>query len=172
MLETLEYIEKGGAIMYILIALNIVGFSVMLSKIIKFTLIKLNSKKLTEKIVNNSQNIDKNIDKLLKNELTYEIKKLESGLNTIKIIAQIAPLLGLLGTVIGVFNAFDTISEKGLEDASFFASGISLALITTVGGLIVAIPHYIGYNYLIGSIDKLEIKLEKELFKSFYERAV
>ena len=50
-----------------------------------------------------------------------------------------------------------------MGDPSVFASGISLALITTVGGLIVSIPHYIGHNYLIGMVDELEQTLEKEI---------
>lgn len=66
-----------------------------------------------------------------------------------------------MGTVIGILNSFDSISHLGLGDPTVFSSGISIALITTVAGLIVAIPHYIGYNYFIGSLDKMEIKLEK-----------
>lgn len=85
------------------------------------------------------------------------------GLNTVKIIAIISPLLGLLGTVIGILMAFTTISEQGLSDPSAFAGGISVALITTVGGLIVAIPHNIGYNYLIQLVDSIEITLELDI---------
>ena len=87
----------------------------------------------------------------------------ERGLSTIKIIASIAPLLGLLGTVVGVLNAFDKISQKGLNDPSIFANGISVALITTVAGLVVAIPHYIGYNYLIAMLDRIEVRVSDVL---------
>lgn len=69
----------------------------------------------------------------------------------------------MLGTVIGVLEAFEAISKSGLGDPSVFASGISMALITTVAGLIVAIPHYVGYNYIIGMLDTLEIELKKEI---------
>jgi biopolymer transport protein ExbB len=51
----------------------------------------------------------------------------------------------------------------GLGDPTIFSGGISVALITTVAGLTVAIPHYIGYNYFIGSLDSLEVKLEKDI---------
>ena len=88
---------------------------------------------------------------------------LEKGLNTVKIIASISPLLGLLGTVIGVLVAFRVMSQTGLNNPASFAQGISMALITTVGGMIVAIPHYIGHNYLIGMVDQFETNLEKEL---------
>jgi biopolymer transport protein ExbB len=104
-----------------------------------------------------------------KNLLAEKMVKYERGLSTIRIIASIAPLLGLLGTVIGVLTAFEAISQKGLGDPSIFAGGISLALITTVGGLIVAIPHYIGYNYLIGMLDKLEANLNTQMSMKIYE---
>ena len=90
---------------------------------------------------------------------------LEFGLNTVKIIASIAPLLGLLGTVIGVLDSFDSITKSGLGDPSIFSSGISVALITTIAGLIVAIPHYIGYNYIVGILDDIELKIQKEVLK-------
>lgn len=100
---------------------------------------------------------------LAKQELNYEISTMEKGLNTIKIIATISPLLGLLGTVLGVLIAFRVMSQTGLNNPASFAKGISMALITTVGGMIVSIPHYVGYNYLIGMVDRIEVKLEKEL---------
>ena len=87
--------------------------------------------------------------------VALKVNGIESGLNTIKIIASLSPLIGLLGTVIGILNSFDSISHLGLGDPTVFSSGISIALITTVAGLIVAIPHYIGYNYFIGSLDKI-----------------
>ena len=91
------------------------------------------------------------------------MNSVEKGLNTVKIIATISPLLGLLGTVLGVLLSFNKMASSGMGDPSVFASGISLALITTVGGLIVSIPHYIGHNYLIGMVDELEQTLEKEI---------
>ena len=97
--------------------------------------------------------------------MDLQIQKLESGLGTVKIIASIAPLIGLLGTVVGVLTAFDAIAQQGLGDPSIFSGGISIALITTVAGLIVAIPHYIGYNYFIGLLDTIELKLEKEVLE-------
>jgi biopolymer transport protein ExbB len=54
-------------------------------------------------------------------------------------------------------------SQTGLNNPASFAQGISMALITTVGGMIVAIPHFIGHNYLIGMLDSLESKLEKKI---------
>jgi len=71
-----------------------------------------------------------------------------------------------LGTVIGIFVSFDEISKVGLDDPTAFSGGISLALITTVVGLIVAIPHYIFYNYFIGTLDNNELHLKSEILKS------
>jgi biopolymer transport protein ExbB len=96
-------------------------------------------------------------------EIEYEVKKLETGLTYIKNIASVAPLLGLLGTVFGVYKAFEEITQKGLGDPTVFSGGISIALITTIAGLIVAIPHHIAYNHFISMIDTIELKAKKEL---------
>lgn len=100
---------------------------------------------------------------LIKQEIQSYMHGLEKGINTIKIIAQIAPLLGLLGTVVGVLMAFKVISQTGMSNPANFAEGISVALITTVGGLIVAIPHFIAHSYLLGYLDQIESTLEREL---------
>ncbi|WP_320036042.1 MotA/TolQ/ExbB proton channel family protein [Halarcobacter sp.] len=163
-LNLMEYINRGGIIVYILIALNILGFSIMLWKFIELFIAKFQKDSTANKITNLiKENDDKYEEKVLRNALDKYLNKLESGLNTIKIIASISPLLGLLGTVIGVLNSFDSISKSGLGDPAIFSTGISIALVTTVAGLIVAIPHYIGYNYLIGFIDNLEHKIEERV---------
>ena len=105
---------------------------------------------------------------ILKDEIQTRVHNLEGGLTTIKIIATVAPLLGLLGTVLGILSSFRVISEQGLANPSVFAGGISMALVTTVGGLVVAIPHFVGYNYLSGLLDDLEIRLEKTTVKEVF----
>ena len=167
MIEIMDYINRGGPIVYFLIGLNIIGFSIMLWKffilIYAKTQIKNYANEISLSLQNNQQLYN---EKLFKNMLDKKVGFLESGLNTVKIIASIAPLIGLLGTVIGVLNSFDSIAKAGLGDPTIFSAGISIALITTVAGLIVAIPHYIGYNYLIGSLDKIEHKIETEVIRS------
>lgn len=164
MLELVDYINRGGLIVYILIGLNVIGFTIMLWKLFIITVAKFNKEKVAKRIVESITNSkDKYEEKTFQNALDKYVNGLESGLNTVKIIASIAPLLGLLGTVVGVLNSFDSISKAGLGDPSIFSTGISIALITTVAGLIVAIPHYIGYNYLVGYIDKLEHKIEERV---------
>lgn len=110
--------------------------------------------------------VDSSNLKTLEIQIEYETKRLETGLTYIKNIASVAPpLLGLLGTVYGVYKAFEVITQKGLGDPTIFSGGISIALITTIAGLIVAIPHHIAYNHFISMIDSIELKAKKELLK-------
>lgn len=155
-LNLIEYIDKGGIIVYILIFLNIIGFTIIIWKFL--TIPRKNA--MVEKI---RRNIDSSDKRNIKIEIEYQVKKLESGLTFIRNIASIAPLLGLLGTVFGVYKAFDQITQKGLGDPTVFSGGISIALITTIAGLIVAIPHHIAYNHFISIIDTIELKAKKEL---------
>ncbi len=167
----MTYMDKGGVIMYILVALNVIGFTTMIVKLIQYLVAKTKVEKIVTSVEEVLQKEDKEAALTLgKDILAEKMVRYEKGLSTVRIIASIAPLLGLLGTVIGVLGAFEAISQKGLGDPSIFAGGISLALITTVGGLVVAIPHYIGYNYLIGMLDKLEAKLNTTLSLHIYKK--
>lgn len=163
MMEIFTYIERGGVIVYILMAMSIIGFTIMLWKLLAIFLAKRNMKQICFEILQELQT-SKYETSYIQSLVQAKVKQLESGLNTVKIIASISPLLGLLGTVIGILNSFDAITYRGLGDPTVFSSGISIALITTVAGLIVAIPHYIGYNYFIGSLDSFEIEIEKNIF--------
>ena len=149
-----EYVDKGGVIVYILIFLNIVGFTIIIWKFL--VLFKKNLLILQIK-----ENLDRT--KPLEAQIEYETKKLESGLTVINNIAIISPLLGLLGTVVGIYILFDQITLKGLGDPTIFSGGIAIALITTVAGIIVSIPHQIAYNHFISAIDTIEVKAKKEL---------
>ena len=86
---------------------------------------------------------------------------LERGLIWVSSVTTIAPLLGFLGTVSGMINAFEAIAASEQVNAKLVASGISEALITTASGLIVAIPATIGYNYFISAIDRFVIEMEE-----------
>ena len=94
--------------------------------------------------------------------LVYE---LERFLNTLGTIATILQLMGLLGAVIGIMRIFGAINDAGVGDPQQIADGISVALITTVAGLIVAIPSLFSYRYLYGRIDNLVINMEAEALK-------
>lgn len=163
MIDIFSYIDRGGIIVYLLIAMNIIGFTIMLWKLIVIYLAKKDMKQICLDILQELKT-SKYETSYIQSLVQTKVKHLESGLNTVKIIASISPLLGLLGTVIGILNSFDAIAYRGLGDPTVFSSGISIALITTVAGLIVAIPHYIGYNYFIGSLDSFEIEIEKNVY--------
>ncbi len=92
----------------------------------------------------------------------HVVHDLERYLNTLGTIAAISPLLGLLGTVVGMVNVFEAITSQGVGNPAVLAGGISEALITTAAGLIVAIPALIGYRYLRGRVEALVIRMEKE----------
>jgi biopolymer transport protein ExbB len=95
----------------------------------------------------------------------YEIPKLEKNLSILATIAHICPLLGLLGTVTGMIRCFQTIQAKVTAfnpvSPGDLAGGIWEALLTTVAGLIVAIPTFIIYNYLVSRINNFILEMEK-----------
>jgi biopolymer transport protein ExbB len=90
---------------------------------------------------------------------------LERNLNTLGTIAAISPLLGLLGTVFGMIKVFAVITTEGVGNPETLAGGISVALVTTATGLIVAIPSLIFYRYFRGRINALVVDMEQEAMK-------
>lgn len=90
------------------------------------------------------------------------VLELERFLNTLGTIASITPLLGLLGTVIGMIKVFAVITSLGVGDPKILADGISEALITTAAGLSVAIPTVMFYRYFRGRVDELLLKMEAQ----------
>lgn len=154
--------------MYILLLLNVVGVALMISKFFALKKEKDNCLQVAESLGAQIKRENKDSTSLIemaKQSMSTYSKNMEKGLNTIKVIASISPLLGLLGTVVGVLIAFRVMAQTGLSDPSHFAHGISMALITTVGGLIVAIPHFIGHHYLVGMLETIEAKVEQALLE-------
>jgi len=90
---------------------------------------------------------------------------LERYLNTLGTIAAITPLLGLLGTVVGMISVFSEIMLQGTGNANALAGGISQALITTAAGLTVAIPTFMFHRYFTRKVDSLVLNLEQESIK-------
>jgi biopolymer transport protein ExbB len=88
-------------------------------------------------------------------------QRLSRGLRPLATIAQISPLLGLLGTVTGMIIAFAEISQQGTGNPAALADGIGQALVTTAAGLIVAIPTLMGHNYLASRVDNIMIEIER-----------
>ncbi len=103
----------------------------------------------------------------------HEVHELERYLNALATIAAITPLLGLLGTVVGMIEVFTAIRAAGVGDAPALAGGISEALITTASGLVVAIPSLIAYRYLRGRVNELVVGMEQQamaLLETLYGR--
>ena len=91
-----------------------------------------------------------------------ELPKLESGLNVVKVLAAVAPLMGLLGTVIGMIVTFQAITLFGTGDPKLMAGGISQALVTTVQGLIAAIPLLLLHAFASGASRRVSQILEEQ----------
>jgi len=95
----------------------------------------------------------------------YEIPRLEKNLSTLATLAHISPLLGLLGTVTGMVRCFQIIQAKATSfhpiSPGDLAGGIWEALLTTVAGLVVAIPTFVAYNYLVNRVNNLILEMEK-----------
>ncbi len=96
---------------------------------------------------------------------SHVVHELERYLNTLGTIAAVTPLLGLLGTVMGMIKVFAEIMAQGTGNASVLAGGISEALITTAAGLSVAIPALVMHRYFVGRIDGIVVELEQETIK-------
>lgn len=102
------------------------------------------------------------IKEAIEDAANHQIPELEKYLVILATIAVISPLLGLLGTVTGMIKAFMVIEMKeGLVHPGELAGGIWEALVTTVGGLVVAIPAYLSYNYFVSRVNNLILEMEK-----------
>ncbi len=97
---------------------------------------------------------------VLEKEEAEERDELSSGLSRLAIVGSVSPLLGLMGTVIGVMNAFLGITASGSSNIMAVAPGVAEALITTVAGLFVAIPAVIAYNYFVTRLNLISGELE------------
>ena len=109
--------------------------------------------------VKEGQDIE-NIEKSVVSYGSVQMGQLESGMSWIALFIGIAPMLGFMGTVLGLIQAFDAIEVAGDISPALVAGGMKVALITTVGGLVVAIILQIFYNYLVSKIDGVVVDME------------
>jgi biopolymer transport protein ExbB len=93
------------------------------------------------------------IEKTIETAALHEIARLEKRLVILASVANVSPLLGFFGTVTGMIKSFDALAEQGLSNPGAVAAGISEALVTTAGGLAVAIPVQLAYNFFMNSIN-------------------
>ena len=184
--EVIELFFKGGPIMFILLGLSILSLNIILIKAFQFSrskiwntlllepVYKLINKKDSKKtgealskikhpaakiimtILDNPNNSAEDNENEISRIGEIEIRKLEFLLKPLEVIANLSPLLGLLGTVIGMINAFSRLESAGSKvDPSILAGGIWEALLTTAFGLIVAIPALAAFYWLDGRVDQV-----------------
>lgn len=113
---------------------------------------------------------EENVD-ALQTRARHEIVRLERGLVVLEIIVGIAPLLGLVGTILGMMTTFKGVGQMGLDDASRLASGIALILKATLIGLLIAIPALISWSYYTKKVEMLAVEMETlcdELVRRLY----
>lgn len=161
--DTRERIDQGGVVGYIILAIGAVGLLIALIRFINLVSVgaKVNRQLKSNtassdnplgrvmQVKDNNPNLDTDTLELkLSESILRELPKLSSMLTLIKIISVVAPLIGLLGTVTGMINTFQAITLFGTGDPKLMAGGISQALVTTVLGLVVAIPMVFLFAYL------------------------
>ena len=103
--------------------------------------------------------------KAIENQGLLEMSKLERGLVVLATLTNVAPLLGFLGTVIGMILAFQSIEAAGEVEATLVAGGIKVSLLTTAAGLVIAIPVSIAHNFFVARIDGLVVDMEESAQK-------
>lgn len=186
-----EFFRKGGNFMWPLLLLSIVGLMAIIERFITLQKASTNTKKFIARIIEElrtngvrsaievCQKTRGPIAAIIHSGLTkadqgpaavekaieaaggIEVSFLQRGLMIMGTVANVAPLLGFLGTVSGMINAFEAIAAAEQVSAKLVASGISEALITTMTGLIIAIPVQIFHNYFIARIDRFIIEMEE-----------
>ena len=185
-----KFIEGGPAFMSLIIICLIIGLALAIERILYLSFSKINTKKLVAKVedalkeggIEKAKEVcrntrgpvasifyqgllryDQGLDVVEKTIVSYgsvQQSQLESGLSWISLFIAIAPSLGFLGTVSGMINAFDAIQAAGDISPNVVAGGMKVALITTVGGLIVAMILQVFYNYILAKIESITIDME------------
>jgi len=185
-----QFIQGGAVFMSFVLLALILGLALSIERIIYLNLSTTNTKKLVanfEDALNNNgveaakdvcrntrgpiasifyqglDRIDENVEIIEKSVISYgsvQMGLLEKGLSWIGLMIGLAPMLGFMGTVIGMINAFDSIQSMGTISPAAVAGGIKIALITTVSGLIVAMILQIFYNYCTAKIDSIVNNME------------
>ncbi|MGL1885970.1 MAG: MotA/TolQ/ExbB proton channel family protein [Reichenbachiella sp.] len=185
-----QFIAGGWEFMGIVLLCLILGLAVAIERIITLNLATTNTKKLLAQVedalsaggieaakdvcrntqgpvasifVQGLMRMSEGVEMVEKSIISYgsvEMGKLEKGMTWISLFISLAPMLGFMGTVIGMIGAFDAIAEAGDVSPALVAGGIKVALLTTVGGLIVAVILQLFYNYLVSKIDSLVNSME------------
>jgi biopolymer transport protein ExbB len=185
-----EFFNKGGKFMWGLLFLSIVGVAVIIERAITLHKARSDVRKLMEKVVSalkkgrldeavevcanmrgpipqilhaglmRAKKGTEAVEKAIETAGIIEMSFLERGLIILATVANVAPLLGFLGTVSGMVGAFEAIAQAEQVSAKLVASGISEALITTMTGLMIAIPTQVAHNLFVQRIDRFVVEME------------
>ena len=109
----------------------------------------------------NYEKSESELKEILEEAGRQEVPLIRSHLAALGTIASVAPLLGLLGTVVGMIDVFSTLSQQSEVNPTMLAGGISTALVTTAFGMVIAMPTLASYNYFIAKVQTLIIEMEK-----------
>jgi biopolymer transport protein ExbB len=167
----LNYFLKGGPVMWPILLCSLAALAITLNKAWQYFRVRRDIARPLEDIQRQGggflapllQAVQQGLgDRQVSMVGSRELKQLESGLGTLNLIAVIAPLLGLTGTVTGMIKAFQIIATMGTNvDPSLLAAGIWEALITTAAGLFVGIPAHIAAHYLDRSLDEVGLRMKE-----------
>jgi biopolymer transport protein ExbB len=191
----MEVIQKGGPLMILIIGCSVLALAVVVERLIFLYRAQIDTQSFLAQIkkvlgkndaraavelcsrtpgpvanilktgILNREKSRLEIKEAIEDVALFEVPRLERNLNVLATIAHISPLLGLLGTVTGMIQAFQMIQEKasGLTpiNPGDLAQGIWVALITTAAGLLVAIPAYVAYNFLVSRVKGFVLDMEK-----------
>jgi len=166
-----QFIDIGGPVVVLLLLLSVIAVSVALFKLWQFKSLKLGTEKGLHSIVSlavrlKRQHADRSssrgdLEDVLAVAANAQIKQLQRGFRVLDTIAQIAPLIGLFGTVLGMITAFQALQQSGNSvDPSILAGGIWVALLTTAVGLAVAMPTSIALTYFESRVERHQIAIE------------
>ncbi len=198
-MEYLSMIKNGGPVMFIIVGCSIVAMFIFLEKWFQFHRAQVNVRELVNGLINvlkrdgmieaitlcdhtpgpvarlltaaiQAYQNDDDVRQSIEDASIVEVPRLESHLNILATISYIAPLLGLLGTVVGMADAFEAIQAKqGISlTLADLSGGIYQALATTTLGLVVAVISHIAYNYLVSRIQSFCVEMEKASSEILY----
>jgi len=184
-----DLLEKGGIVMYPLLACSLISLTVIVERTLFWIRIKRrHDNKLVDEVLelarlgNHDEIKEKargsgdyvvrvlvcglvhrgySLSKAMEMAALDEIKRMKRYLPVLDTMITAAPLLGILGTVIGIIHSFDMLGRAGIQDPQAVTSGIAQALITTAVGLLIAIFTLFPYNYFMSKVEKAGIRIEK-----------
>ncbi|MCL1957924.1 MAG: MotA/TolQ/ExbB proton channel family protein, partial [Fibromonadales bacterium] len=152
--------QDGGILMYPILAMFIVALLLIVERFVVLILNRRSYKKIEETVLDSKLRTREETEKALEALFAKIVPRLESRLSAIAVLGTTAPLLGLLGTVMGMIELFNVITMHGTADPKLLAGGISIALITTEAGLSVAIPVHLLHTWIAGRVEKTISKMD------------